>query len=140
MFAIQKQIIDAPVCPKGFRIVAIEQFAGQDFNNNPAGWTRNDIAQLAAATTKSQYDAIVQRLSENKGRFNIPDDMTMADAVKVIQPRYCQSPLEIQQFAEHIGQMKLDDAYAKALKDVKVDEEPDVKPVEKPVDAPVVTE
>lgn len=120
----------------GSRVVPIDQFAAKDFNANAAGWTRNDISQLVAATTKSQYDAIAERLIQNKGRYNIPDDMTMADAVKVIQPRYCQSPLEIQQFAEHVGQLKLDEAYRNALKDVKLDDKVVDDPVASPVASP----
>ena len=44
--------------PNAFKC-PIDQFDSKDFNTNDAGWIRNDISQLARATSQSQYDSIV---------------------------------------------------------------------------------
>ena len=95
---------------------AIEQFPSKDFFQNECGWTRNDIAVLAATTSKSQYDAIVQRLVERTAEFNLKPDTKLVDAYKTCVPRWCQSPMELANFAEYAANLQLsdvDDAYLK---------------------------
>lgn len=109
---------DIPVAP-------IEQFAAKEFFNNDAGWTRNDIAVLAACTSKSQYDSIVQRLVERKADFNLKPDTKLIDAYKICTPRWCQSPIELQNFAEYAANLQLADAekmYESMRPDVKQEE------------------
>lgn len=109
MFSV-KRIFDNAVIPQGEILpCAIEQFAAKDFFENACGWTRNDIAVLAATTSKAQYDAIVQRLVERKAEFNLKPDTPVVDAYKVITPRWCQSPNEIQEFAEYAANLQLSD-------------------------------
>lgn len=98
--------------------VPVEQFASKSFFDNDCGWTRNDIAVLAATTSKAQYDAIVQRLVERKAEFNLKPDVKLVDAFKQITPSWCQSPLELQGFAEYVGNMSLEDL-EKAYEPVK---------------------
>ena len=88
--------------------VAIEQFSSKEFFQNPCGWTRNDISQLAAVTSKAQYDSIVQRLLENKAHFNLQPNTKLEDAFKVVMPRYCQSPNELASFAEFAAGLNLE--------------------------------
>ena len=97
MFAQVKVFTDYIVpIGKDIPVAPIEQFASKEFFNNDAGWTRNDIAVLAATTSKAQYDAIVQRLVERKAEFNLKPDTKLIDAYKVCTPRWCQSPLELE--------------------------------------------
>lgn len=110
--------------------VPIEQFPAKDFFNNPAGWSRNDIAALAACTTMEQYKALLPRLAENDAKFNVKDGEKIADSLKKIIPRWCQSSNEIMNFAEGLAASQMDDAYAKALEDVALNKDaavPDVK-------------
>lgn len=113
---------DIPVAP-------IEQFAAKEFFNNDAGWTRNDIAVLAATTSKSQYDAIVQRLVERKADFNLKSDIKLEDAYKICTPRWCQSPIELQNFAEYAAGLRLADV-DKAYLSMRPDEKQEEKVVE----------
>lgn len=103
--------------------VAIEQFSSKEFFQNASGWTRNDISQLAATTSKAQYDAIVQRLVENKAQFNLSPDTKLEDAFKVITPRYCQSPNELASFAEYAAGLNLEhvEEMYKSVKEKVVD-------------------
>lgn len=116
------------------RVVPVEQFDAQEFNQNDAGWTRNDLSQLARAQSKSEFDSIMARLNEVKSQSNLPGDISNKDAIKYVAPRYAQSPLELQQFAEYVAgfeQDKIDDAYRKSLEDVKLNP---ATPVETPVE------
>ena len=99
---------------------AIEQFPAKEFFKNECGWTRNDIAVLAATTSKSQYDAIVQRLVERKAEFNLKPDTKLVDAYKMCVPRWCQSPMELANFAEYAANLQLSDVDY-AYKDLRPD-------------------
>lgn len=116
--------------PNAFKC-PIDQFDSKDFNTNDAGWIRNDISQLARATSQSQYDAIVRRLVELKQEGGIPDGMTIEQAISQIKPRYAQSPNELEDFIKMTNgdfMARIDEAYQRALKpDVKPDVVPDVK-------------
>lgn len=83
--------------------LVVEQFDGKDFNNNECGWTRNDISQLARAQSKQEFDMILSRLSELKPS----SDGITKDTIDKIKPRYCQSPLELQVFAESVAQREM---------------------------------
>lgn len=128
MFSQSKNIVEAYI-PKGdIMPCAIEQFPAKEFFHNECGWLRNDIAALAATTSKAQYDAIVQRLVENKATYNIKPDTKLEDAFKAIVPRWCQSPNELASFAEYAAGLTfadLDEAYK------------DMRPKDAPEDASV---
>lgn len=108
MFAQVKSYNKATLPNGKIMPVAIEQFSSKEFFQNASGWTRNDISQLAAATSKAQYDAIVQRLVENKAQFNLQPDTKLEDAFKVVIPRFCQSPNELASFAEYAAGLNLE--------------------------------
>ena len=120
MFA-QKINYSELIVPKGDILpCAIEQFPAKEFFSNECGWTRNDIAVLVATTSKSQYDAIVQRLVERKAEFNLKPDTKLVDAYKTCVPRWCQSPLELANFAEYAANLQLSDVDS-AYKDIRPD-------------------
>lgn len=115
----------------------IDQFDSQDFNTNDAGWIRNDISQLARATSQSQYDAIMRRLVELKQEGGLPDDMPIEQAISQIKPRYAQSPNEIEDFVKMTNgdfMERVNEAYQRALKDKSIEK---VEPTPDPEPAPV---
>lgn len=99
---------------------SIDQFDAQSFNQNDAGWLRNDISQLARATSQSQYDAIMRRLVELKQSGGLPDDLSKEDAIAMIKPRWAQSPNELEEFMAMTNDdfmARMTKAYEKAVKD-----------------------
>lgn len=113
-------------------VCVVDQFDAQPFNKNEAGWRRNDISELARATSKSQYDAIMSRLVELRQSGDIKDGTTVEQAISLIKPRFVQSPNEIEQFIEATNgsvMQRVTDAYNKALKDTKLSKDsPDPAP------------
>ena len=110
-------------CEKFFNdshsMIPIDQYDAQDFNLNDAGWVRNDISQLARAQSKAEFDMIMARLQVLKESKSIPDDISIDEAIASIRPRWCQSPNELEVWAEMTNgevMSKLDDAYIKSVK------------------------
>lgn len=104
-------------------ICVVDQFAGADFNLNDCGWIRNDLSSLARAQSQSEYNMILQRLTEIKQTGGIPDDISLEEAIKNVKPRWAQSPNELETFMSMTNQDafdKLDAAYHKAI-DGKID-------------------
>ena len=113
-----------PTVPRGDCGTLIDNFDSQDFNLNDAGWVRNDISALARAQSKAEFDMIMSRLQVLPDKPGIGDDVSIEDAFKQIRPRWCQSPNELELWAQMTNgdvMDKLDAAYREALKDVKVD-------------------
>lgn len=108
--------------------MVVDQFDGEDFNANACGWSRNDISQLARAQSKQEFDMYLSRLQEVKDqKSNLVDKLSLSENFGRIRPRYCQSFVETQQFAEMVGNYdasKLDDAYRKSV----ANEEPASEP------------
>ena len=82
------------------KLCVVDQFDAQDFNLNSAGWTRNDICQLARAQTQQEYDAIMKRLNIIPDAPGNADGKSRLDAINGIKSRYCQSAVEIEQYAQ----------------------------------------
>lgn len=121
MTAEQKKSFDKSVN------ICIDQFDAQDFNKNEAGFIRNDISQLARAQSQSEYDSIMRRLVELRKDGSIDDKTTDEEAFAQIIPRYSQHVSEINQWLEMSNgsvMTKVNDAYDKALKDLKIDKPP----------------
>lgn len=111
-------------------LVAIDQFSGQDFNLNDAGWIRNDLSAAVRAQSLTEYQAIVNRLVEIKQKGGIPDDMPLDEAISQIKPRWAQSPNELEIFMQMTNDgayARLQDAYDKATAGkIRTDESPSV--------------
>ena len=104
-------------------ICVVDQFAGADFNENDCGWIRNDLSSLARAQSQSEYNMILQRLTEIKQTGGIPEDVSLEEAIRSVKPRWAQSPNELETFMAMTNQDafdKLDAAYRKAI-DGKID-------------------
>lgn len=113
-----------PIVPRGDCGTLIDNYDSQDFNLNDAGWIRNDISALARAQSKAEFDMIMSRLQVLPDKPGIGDDVSIEDAFKQIRPRWCQSPNELELWAQMTNgdaMDKLDAAYREAMKDVKVD-------------------
>lgn len=107
-------------------IAAVDQYDKQDFNLNDNGFIRNDISQLMRAQSLAEYDMKLKSLMEIPPS-SLPDEVSIADAISLITPRYVQSPAELAIFAESLAQrdmVKYHDAYEKALKDVEINKKP----------------
>ena len=113
-----KMILEPDYLNDSAPMVAVEQFDAADFNRNDNGFIRNDIAQLARATSESEYQAMLKKLVVLKNEGGIPDGMKLSDAVQLIKPRYCQTPAELERFASDVARLdmeKLDEAYRKSI-------------------------
>lgn len=98
-------------------ICVVDQFAGADFNLNDCGWIRNDLSSLARAQSQSEYNMIIQRLTEIEQTGGIPKDVSLEEAIRFIKPRWAQSPNEIETFMAMTNLAafdELDAAYRKA--------------------------
>ena len=116
------------------RLAVVDQFMSKDFCQNEAGWIRSDIAALAAAQTKEQYDAIAARLMQLQGEYSMKDKDSIADGIRLIRPRYAQTPTELIGFAEAVASGDI-----KSLEKLKAAEsakDNDKKVVEQVVDSP----
>lgn len=106
----QPQIIDYSECNDDAskqlvlnKIAAVENFDGQPFNINEAGFVRNDLSRLARAQTQQEFQLILSQLSERESS-SLPKDMPVADAIKLCRPRYAQSPSELAEYSETLAQ------------------------------------
>lgn len=107
-------------CQYNGHIAAVDQYDKQDFNLNDNGFIRNDISQLMRAQSQAEYEMKLRTLTEIPPS-SLPDDVSTADAIALLTPRYAQSPAELAIFAETLARrdmVKYHDAYEKALKDV----------------------
>ena len=122
MFRVNKVVEAVSTVSKSSCVpVAIEQFPAKEFFNNSAGWSKNDLAAIVAATTKQEYDMLVERLKVNEPQFNVADDTKLSDAIKSIKPRWCQSANEVVNYIDALTREHLDEAYVKSLDDVNLD-------------------
>lgn len=132
MFSLPKEqnIVRETVLPFEFKdkselltstdAVIIDDYDSQDFNRNDCGWIRNDISQLMRAQSRDEYDMLLKRLDVRNESDSLPKDMPKSEAIKRIKPRYAQSVVELEQYAEQLANIdmaKVDEAYRKALAD-----------------------
>lgn len=130
MFSLPKEqnIVRETVLPFEFKdkselltstdAVIIDDYDSQDFNRNDCGWIRNDISQLMRAQSRDEYDMLLKRLDVRNESDSLPKDMPKSEAIKRIKPRYAQSVVELEQYAEQLANIdmaKVDEAYRKAL-------------------------
>lgn len=118
MFRTKDNFVD--LTPTTGAKVPIDNFDGQEFNLNDAGWVRNDISQIARAQSLQEYNLIMSRLQVLDESKSLPDNMTVEQAIKSIKPRFCQSPNEIEQWIE-FTQADVDASIAEVLRNQKVD-------------------
>lgn len=84
-------------------VAVVDQLPAQDFNVNECGWLRNDISALSRAQSKQEYEMIAQRLKENQVLYDVKDGTKIKDAVRMIRPRFAQTPYELENFASAVA-------------------------------------
>lgn len=118
------------------RSCPVDQTLRNSFNKNDAGWLRNDLSALAAASTKEQYDLILSRMKELSTSSNLPKDVSFRDAFDYIKPRTMQTENEFADFSEFLTKKGIDNVNAAYAAEMarKFAEKPVEKPVEKPAE------
>lgn len=133
--SIEREISNSRLDKKHMHLACkVDQFASQPFNKGSFGWPRNSVSAMAHAATYSEFLMIAQSLSKNPAKYNIPDGTSLKDAIAMTRPRMCQSPAELDLFAQQLADRdmaKMNEAYLVALR--KSADEPIKKPA---VDVP----
>ena len=114
--------------------VVIDSYDAQPFNRNDCGWIRNDISQLMRAQSQEEYNMLLHKLEVTNDTGSLPKGMKREDAIKRIKPRYAQSQVELQQYAEYLAGLdsaRLDEAYARATEN-KIEQKVEQPAVEQP--------
>lgn len=122
--------------------VNISTIGNGDFEINAFGFFRSDIASLNAATSLQEYQLILSRLQSYQAKNPDNSKKSIEQIVRETLPWRAQSPSEIRQVAEYIGNMRaeqLEDARQRAKnKDAVVAGSPSSAPAEPSV-SPVTT-
>lgn len=128
--SIEREITNSRLDKKHMHLACkVDQFASQPFNKGSFGWPRNSVSAMAHAATYNEFLMIAQSLSKNPAKYNIPDGTSLKDALAMTRPRMCQSPAELDLFAQQLADRdmdKLNEAYLVALR--KSADEPIEKP------------
>lgn len=117
-------------------VAVVDQLPAQDFNVNECGWLRNDISALSRAQTKQEYEMIAQRLKENQAVYDVKDGTKIKDAVRMIRPRFAQTPYELENFASAVANGDVAALKEKVAKKSIKSDVPDVAPSPSPAPAP----
>lgn len=111
----------AKVVVNGVRVIrAFDSQSGQ-YSVNANGHLRSDFAELMAKQDTISMQRALQHMQElQANEVNIPQDATFEDVCKLVRPRWCQSPAELDRFEQYCIDNALD--FYKSLK-LKTDEE-----------------
>lgn len=88
-----------------------------DFTLNDDGHIRNDFSTLMAREDSRSMALALSRLREFDSQSNLPKGCTFEQAVKLIRPRWCQSPAEMDRFETYLIDNALD-LYRKLKSDI----------------------
>ena len=86
----------------------VDQTPCKEFMLSDTGWPRNNISQLAHASTMAEYEAIVRNMQLQQPQFNLKDDFDKDAAFAMIKPRWCQMPNELNDFAKVLADHDMD--------------------------------
>lgn len=104
-FKLSREYPQPVMVSDGVRLGAINisTIGNGDFEINAYGFFRSDIASLNAATSMQEYQLILSRLQSYQA--NNPDNSkkSVEQIVRETLPWRAQSPSEIRQVAEYIG-------------------------------------
>lgn len=101
--SISSSLDDVKSAVKQSHLVPVDQFSGQDFFRNEAGWCRNTISALARCETLEQYKMLASRLVKIDPKCDNFQGLTIEERFKLIRPRGCQLPCEVNVYAETIA-------------------------------------
>lgn len=102
--------------------LVIDPIGTQEFQVNSFGWYDSDITTLINAQSMSVQDNIMNRLSILSKTANT--DLTDAQLLKVLIPRYCQSFGERSKFMEYLKESS-PDLFEQVSKDEEKRAEPE---------------
>lgn len=118
-FELSREYPQPVMVADGVRLGAINisTIGNGDFEINAYGFFRSDIASLNAATSLQEYQLILSRLQSYEA--NNPDNSKKSteQIIRETLPWRAQSPSEIRQVAEYVGNMRseqLEDARQRA--------------------------
>lgn len=107
-FKLSREYPQPVMVSDGVRLGAINisTIGNGDFEINAYGFFRSDIASLNAATSMQEYQLILSRLQSYQA--NNPDNSkkSVEQIVRETLPWRAQSPSEIRQVAEYVGNMR----------------------------------
>lgn len=100
-----KKVLLAPLSKlsKSPRIIAIDNFASQEFNLNQFGHLRSAVSALAHCQSMAEYEMIARNLSQRPAQFGCKEGVSFADAIRTLKPRWCQMPSELSMFADGLA-------------------------------------
>lgn len=107
-FKLSREYPQPVMVSDGVRLGAINisTIGNGDFEINAYGFFRSDIASLNAATSMQEYQLILSRLQSYQA--NNPDNSkkSVEQIVRETLPWRAQSPSEIRQVAEYVGNLR----------------------------------
>lgn len=144
-FELSREFPEPIIVGDGVRLGAINisTIGNGDFEINAYGFFRSDIASLNAATSLQEYQLILSRLQSYQA--NNPDNSkkSVEQIVREILPWRAQSPSEIRQIAEYVGNMRAEQLEQEreraAVRQQKTAPAPSVEPSVEPSVSPVTT-
>lgn len=104
------------------RVIRVYDSQAGEYSVNSHGFLRSDFSELNAREDAYRYAAALSRMQELDAQSNLPENATLEDAVRLVRPRWCQSPAELDRFEQYCIDNALD-FYNK----LKSDTDPDVK-------------
>lgn len=106
------------------RVCKVDQINAKDFSQNDFGWPSNSISAMSRASSYQEFLMLAQSITKSPKQYNLPDGCSVKDAIALCRPRSCQSPAELELFANQLANMdmaKIDEAYLKALDNKPLD-------------------
>lgn len=99
--------VSAPIVNKVRKIRVYDSQSGE-YSVNSCGFLRSDFAELNSREDAYRYAAALSRMQELDAQSNLPENCTLEDAVRIIRPRWCQSPAEMDRFEQYCIDNALD--------------------------------
>lgn len=110
-------------------VCKVDQFASQPFNKGNFGWPRNTISAMANAVNYNEFLMIASTIAKTPAKYNIPEGTSLKDAIAMCRPRMCQSPAELDLFAEQLASRDMDKLNASYLEALKKSASEPLRPV-----------
>lgn len=98
----------SPIKKNGIRVIRVFDSQSGLYSVNSNGFLRSDFAELNAREDNLSYAAALSRMRELDSSNNLPINATLEDAVRLVRPRWCQSPAELDRFEQYCIDNALD--------------------------------
>lgn len=107
--------LSSPIKENKVRVIRVYDSQSGEYSVNANGHLRSDFAELNSREDNYRYAVALSRLQELDAYSNLPENATLEDAVRLVRPRWCQSPAELDRFEQYCIDNALD--FYKKLKD-----------------------